>query len=192
MAKYKNPIQWGAPFGITGEAPIDSRMVVDREEDLYKVDTWYPENGTRTPVYAGMAVTVLDKACIYILLDKDDYTNPASWTNLCGGGGTSPGIYGCGCQGSQGGQGAPGKPGCCVCLDSYVDADTGEVLLEGGCIDDVIERLLERIIDLEDRLNNVITEIVPDENSARDISIDIVDNPSGGKTAKIKLNGISN
>jgi len=186
MAKYTNPIQWGAPFGITGEAPIDSRMVVDREEDLYKTETWYPVGGAKTPVYDGMAVTVLDKACFYILLDSSDYTNPASWTSVCGGGGTGPGIYGCGCQGSQGSQG--GKPGCCVCVDSYVDADTGDVLLEGGCIDDVIERLLGRILDLEDKLSSAITMI---ESVDPNIIIEgYSDNPSGGKIAHIKLGGV--
>ncbi len=185
MAKYKNPIQWGAPFGITGEAPIDSRMVVDREEDLYKTETWYPSDGNITPVYAGMTVSVLDKACLYILLDQDDYTNPASWSAVCGNGKDE---YGCGCHGTQGSQ---GKPGCCVCVDSYVDADTGDVLLEGGCIDDVIERLLERILILEDKLSNVITDVRPGIGSEQDITI-YENNSDGGRTAYVKINGISN
>lgn len=181
MAKYTNPVKWGGPFAISAENPIDSRMVVDREEDLYKTETWYPVGAAKTPVYDGMSVTVLDKACFYILLDSSDYTNPASWTSVCGGGSTGPGIYGCGCQGSQGSQG--GKPGCCVCVDSYVDADTGDVLLEGGCIDDVIERLLERIVYLED---NAITKI---ESVDTDLTVTLEDNPEGGKVAKIRYNG---
>jgi hypothetical protein len=40
-------------------------MVVEKEEDLYKSETW-TNNGVSTPVYDGMAVTVLDKKCIYI------------------------------------------------------------------------------------------------------------------------------
>ena len=183
MAKYKNPIQWGAPFGITGEAPIDSRMVVDREEELYKTETWYPSNGATTPVYAGMAVAVLDKACIYLLLDPDDYTNPASWTSICG-----KDEFGCGCQGTQGSQ---GKPNCCVCVDSYIDAETDEVLLEGGCIDDVIERLLQRILVLEDKLANSVTDVQAYFNSGEDIEIHYGDNPNGGKIAYIELKGIS-
>lgn len=182
MAKYKNPIEWGNPFAIGAENPIDSRMVVEKEEDLYKSETW-TNNGVSTPVYDGMAVTVLDKKCIYILLDQDDYQNPASWTNVCG-----HGESGCGC----GAQGSQGKPGCCLCIDGIEDADTGELLLSGGCIDDVIYDLALRIKDLEDRLSNAITEVEADVNSREDITISYGDNPNGGKIAYIKLNGLSN
>lgn len=88
MAIVKNSITFGSGFNITAEGPIDSRMVVEKIEDLTTV--WNSD----APAFVGMPVSVIEDGNIYVLKDKD-FTDFRNWkkqgsdVSIVGGSGVS-------------------------------------------------------------------------------------------------------
>lgn len=71
-------------FHPTGSFPIDERMVVETEADLYIQNTWMvKEDGTNTDLtrYVGMVVVTKDTGDVYVLKDKDT-TQKNSWKKI--------------------------------------------------------------------------------------------------------------
>ena len=74
MARGANTFSLGAGFNITGQEPIDSRIVVSALSDLTTQKTW---NGVG--LYNGLVVAVTESSTLYVLKNRDDVTNPESW-----------------------------------------------------------------------------------------------------------------
>lgn len=79
MARGTNTFSLGAGFNITGQEPIDSRIVVSALSDLTTQETW---NGVG--LYNGLVVAVTESSTLYVLKNRDDVTNPESWTAVGG------------------------------------------------------------------------------------------------------------
>ena len=79
MARGTNTFSLGAGFNITGQEPIDSRIVVSALSDLTNEATW---NGVG--LYNGLFVAVTESSTLYVLNNRDDATNPESWTAVGG------------------------------------------------------------------------------------------------------------
>lgn len=79
MARGTNTFSLGAGFNITGQEPIDSRLVVSALSDLTTPETW---NGVG--LYNGLVVAVTESSSLYVLNNRDDVTNPESWTAVGG------------------------------------------------------------------------------------------------------------
>lgn len=86
MGRIKGQASYASNFEVIKQAPLDSRMVVDSFADLMKPETWQDKDGN-VWLYDGMPVIALDgggikpvKPRIYILKDKDKYTEASSWT----------------------------------------------------------------------------------------------------------------
>ena len=72
MARKDNAITFGAGFNITSTAPIDSRMLVEHEDDLISSTTWPAD---KAPLYNGLTVTVKETGDIWVLKDITKYTD---------------------------------------------------------------------------------------------------------------------
>ena len=79
MARGTNTFSLGAGFNITGQEPIDSRLVVGTLSDLTTQETW---NGVG--LYNGLVVAVTESSTLYVLKNRDDVTNPESWVAVGG------------------------------------------------------------------------------------------------------------
>lgn len=79
MARGTNTFSLGAGFNITGQEPIDSRIVVSALSDLTNESTW---NGVG--LYNGLVVAVTESSSLYVLKNRDDVTNPESWVAVGG------------------------------------------------------------------------------------------------------------
>ena len=79
MARGTNTFSLGAGFNITGQEPIDSRIVVSALSDLTNEATW---NGVG--LYNGLVVAVTESSTLYVLKNRDDVTNPESWVAVGG------------------------------------------------------------------------------------------------------------
>lgn len=79
MARGTNTFSLGAGFNITGQEPIDSRIVVSALSDLTTQKTW---NGVG--LYNGLVVAVTESSTLYVLKNRDDVTNPESWVAVGG------------------------------------------------------------------------------------------------------------
>lgn len=79
MARGTNTFSLGAGFNITGQEPIDSRIVVSALSDLTTEETW---NGVG--LYNGLVVAVTESSTLYVLKNRDDVTNPESWVAVGG------------------------------------------------------------------------------------------------------------
>lgn len=79
MARGTNTFSLGAGFNITGQEPIDSRIVVSALSDLTTQETW---NGVG--LYNGLIVAVTESSTLYVLKNRDDVTNPESWVAVGG------------------------------------------------------------------------------------------------------------
>ena len=79
MARGTNTYSLGAGFNITGQEPIDSRIVVSALSDLTTQETW---NGVG--LYNGLIVAVTESSTLYVLKNRDDVTNPDSWVAVGG------------------------------------------------------------------------------------------------------------
>lgn len=66
-------------FNITGQQPIDSRIVVKNVADLYSADTW---NGVG--LYNGLVVAVQSTGALFVLKNRDNYTDQSSWVAVGG------------------------------------------------------------------------------------------------------------
>ena len=69
MARGTNTFSLGAGFNITGQEPIDSRLVVGTLSDLTTQETW---NGVG--LYNGLVVAVTESSTLYVLKNRDDVT----------------------------------------------------------------------------------------------------------------------
>lgn len=79
MARGTNTFSLGAGFNMTGQEPIDSRIVVSALSDLTTQETW---NGVG--LYNGLVVAVTESSTLYVLKNRDDVTNPESWVAVGG------------------------------------------------------------------------------------------------------------
>lgn len=79
MARGKNTFSLGAGFNITGQEPIDSRLVVGTLSDLTTQETWKDVG-----LYNGLVVAVTESSILYVLKNRDDVTNPESWVAVGG------------------------------------------------------------------------------------------------------------
>lgn len=79
MARGTNTFSLGAGFNITGQEPIDSRIVVGLLSDLTNESTW-----TGVGLYNGLVVAVTETSSLYVLKNRDDVTNPESWVAVGG------------------------------------------------------------------------------------------------------------
>lgn len=83
MARIKGQANYASNFEVLKQAPLDSRTVVSEYNDLTKKTTWQDADGN-VWLYDGLTVTVPGdgNAVVYVLVDKDNYTNVASWVEL--------------------------------------------------------------------------------------------------------------
>lgn len=83
MARIKGQANYASNFEVLKQAPLDSRTVVSEYSDLTKKTTWQDVDGN-VWLYDGLTVTVPGdgNAVVYVLVDKDNYTNAASWVEL--------------------------------------------------------------------------------------------------------------
>jgi hypothetical protein len=79
MARGTNTFSLGAGFNITGQEPIDSRIVVGALSDLTTQETW-----NDVGLYNGLVVAVTESSTLYVLKNRDDVTNPESWVAVGG------------------------------------------------------------------------------------------------------------
>lgn len=79
MARGTNTFSLGAGFNITGQEPIDSRLVVGTLSDLTTQETWKDVG-----LYNGLVVAVTESSTLYVLKNRDDVTNPESWVAVVG------------------------------------------------------------------------------------------------------------
>ena len=79
MARGKNTFSLAAGFNITGQQPIDSRLVVDNVADLYLAETW-----EGVGLYNGLVVAIKSTGALFVLKNRDDYSNTASWVAVGG------------------------------------------------------------------------------------------------------------
>jgi hypothetical protein len=79
MARGTNTFSLGAGFNITGQEPIDSRIVVSALSDLTTQKTW-----NDVGLYNGLVVAVTESSTLYVLKNRDDVTNPESWVAVGG------------------------------------------------------------------------------------------------------------
>ena len=79
MARGKNTFSLAAGFNITGQQPIDSRLVVDNVADLYLADTW-----SGVGLYNGLVVAIKSTGSLFVLKDRDNYTATTSWVAVGG------------------------------------------------------------------------------------------------------------
>ena len=86
MARLNNAITLGHGFNVTAESPIDSRTLVEQVQDLINPNTW---GGNVAPLYNGLIVSVLENNAVYMLIDKENFTEiEAGWKRLGDGGGS--------------------------------------------------------------------------------------------------------
>lgn len=83
MARIKGQANYASNFEVLKQAPLDSRTVVSEYRDLIKQTTWQDADGN-VWLYDGLTVTVPkgNKASVYVLVNKDEYTEAASWVEL--------------------------------------------------------------------------------------------------------------
>lgn len=83
MARIKGQANYASNFEVLKQAPLDSRTVVSEYSDLIKQTTWQDADGN-VWLYDGLTVTVPrgNKASVYVLVNKDKYTEAASWVEL--------------------------------------------------------------------------------------------------------------
>ena len=83
---YKNTLPTVAGFEVTAIAPLDSRLIVEKEEylggdvngvDVGTVDTW-----NDTPCYLGMTVYVVNTEDMWVLIDMENGQTPKKWMKL--------------------------------------------------------------------------------------------------------------
>ena len=79
MARGTNTFSLGAGFNITGQEPIDSRLVVGTLRDLTTPETWKDVG-----LYNGLVVAVTESSTLYVLKNRDDVTNSESWVEVGG------------------------------------------------------------------------------------------------------------
>jgi hypothetical protein len=77
MGRNNNTFSLGAGFNITGQEPIDSRLTVSALSDLTSAATW-----EGVGLYNGLAVSVQEDGTLWILTNRDEYTNSDNWIKV--------------------------------------------------------------------------------------------------------------
>lgn len=86
MAIQDGTFTFKSNLNMKFSAPIDNRTLVEYVSDLTNIDTW----NDRFP-YKGMIVIVQETGDLYVLLNKNDISNIASWKKLGSGSGSTSG-----------------------------------------------------------------------------------------------------
>lgn len=72
--KFKGSVKILGAYDVNTKRPLDNRNVVQKVEDLYKIEHFYS--------YEGMPVTVIDEGAIYVLLDDNKRGSPDGWSKI--------------------------------------------------------------------------------------------------------------
>lgn len=79
MANISNTLKFGDGFNVTAQAPIDSRVRVEKKSDLTAEDSW---DLNTFPPYNGMIVSVIESGEIYVLMDENDPYTMNNWKTI--------------------------------------------------------------------------------------------------------------
>lgn len=79
MANISNTLKFGDGFNVTAQAPIDSRVRVEKKSDLTAEDSW---DLNTFPPYNGMIVSIIESGELYILIDETNPHSMDSWINV--------------------------------------------------------------------------------------------------------------
>lgn len=77
MGRNNNTFSLGAGFNITGQEPIDSRLTVSVLSDLTSAATW-----EGVGLYNGLTVSVQEDGSLWVLKNRDEYTNSDNWIKV--------------------------------------------------------------------------------------------------------------
>lgn len=77
MGRNNNTFSLGAGFNITGQEPIDSRLTVSVLSDLTSSATW-----EGVGLYNGLTVSVQEDGSLWVLKNRDEYTNSDNWIKV--------------------------------------------------------------------------------------------------------------
>lgn len=79
MGRPINSFNWGGGFNITAQEPIDSRLVVATQADLTNASVW-----EGVGLYNGLVVAVQATGQLFVLKNRDAFTEAASWVAVGG------------------------------------------------------------------------------------------------------------
>lgn len=85
MARTKGQLNFSANIEVKKQAALDARTVVATVADLTTPATWQDSDGA-VWLYDGLVVAVSSTGELWMLTDKDNYTQTASWKRIDGGG----------------------------------------------------------------------------------------------------------
>jgi hypothetical protein len=74
--KFKGSVKILGAYDVNTKRPLDNRNVVQKVEDLYKIEHFYS--------YEGMPVVVVEEGNIYVLLDDNKRSSPEGWKRIGG------------------------------------------------------------------------------------------------------------
>lgn len=93
MSRLKGIFNFSGTLEPQAMAPLDARVLVDKQSDLTKATTWEDSNN-RTWLYVGMVVACKDSLGKLFQLTSDDYTKASNWKVITGSSNTDSGVSG--------------------------------------------------------------------------------------------------